>query len=153
MSVPKPEPPNSPQHAEGCVDSSRVFHPLEESVKHLLAQGMERKPVEEKPTKAATRKKKKKLPGASTDGEDTELEPLPKKKELPKNANPCLEVGDLLIALESTNAPTFYTFNYKESQHLCRAVGQRLLVGRPNPDKPDVQFEASDKEWPPCVLP
>jgi hypothetical protein len=32
--------------------------------------------------------------------------------------DPCLTVGDLLIALESEKIPVFYTINAKESQYL-----------------------------------
>jgi hypothetical protein len=42
--------------------------------------------------------------------------------------DPCLTVGDLLIALESAGVPAFYTLNRKESEHLCPALGQVLIV-------------------------
>ena len=42
--------------------------------------------------------------------------------------DPCLKVGDLLIALESVGVGHFYTLNRAESIHLCRALGQTLLV-------------------------
>jgi len=42
-----------------------------------------------------------------------------------RNRDPCMTVGDLLIALESVGVPTFYTMNGKESQHLCRALDRQ----------------------------
>ena len=42
--------------------------------------------------------------------------------------DPCLTVGDLIIALESLGTTAFYTINGKESQHLCRNSGQDLIV-------------------------
>ena len=49
----------------------------------------------------------------------------------PDSANqndPCLKVGDLLIAMESVGIPVFYTLNAKESKHLCRRLGQDMIV-------------------------
>jgi len=54
-----------------------------------------------------------------------------------RELNPCSVVGDLLIAIESASIPVFYTMNRAESQHLCPALGQRLVVRPRNPDKPD----------------
>lgn len=51
--------------------------------------------------------------------------------------NPCLSVGDLTIALESAAVSYFYTFNRRESQHLCPALGQTMIVASVNPQKPD----------------
>jgi hypothetical protein len=51
--------------------------------------------------------------------------------------DPCLTVGDLLIALESHGVPHFYTLNAAESRHLCSAMGQTLIVRRKNPDHED----------------
>src|SRR6266404_9246298 len=56
-----------------------------------------------------------------------------------RSLDPCLNVGDLLIALESTMARTFYTLNGKESQYLSRALGQSLIVGHPNPQHQEVE--------------
>jgi hypothetical protein len=53
------------------------------------------------------------------------------------NHDPCLTVGDLLIALESEGIPTFYTMNYKESQHYCAALGQALAIRKNDPDADD----------------
>jgi predicted nucleic acid-binding protein len=61
---------------------------------------------------------------------------------------PCSNVGDLLIALESLGIPTFYTLNAKESQHFCRALGQTLVVRPNNPDVDDVVCSASETSWP-----
>lgn len=62
--------------------------------------------------------------------------------------DPCSRVGDLLIALESVGIPFFYTLNSKESQHLCRALGQSLVFRPNDPEKDDVVCDASDTEWP-----
>ena len=69
----------------------------------------------------------------------------------PNQANqddPCLSVGDLLIALESVDEPNFFTVNSKESQHLCRALGQTLVVRPIDPTKPDVVCASQDPQWP-----
>jgi hypothetical protein len=50
--------------------------------------------------------------------------------------DPCLKVGDLLIALESVGVPHFYTLNRRESEHLCPVLGQVLIV-RPKNDAYD----------------
>jgi hypothetical protein len=63
-------------------------------------------------------------------------------------ANPCLEVGDLIIALESAGIATFYTLNWRESQHLCRPLGQRLIIRPKNSDREDVVWEPG-AEWSP----
>ncbi|MGA2585340.1 MAG: hypothetical protein ABSG31_18885 [Tepidisphaeraceae bacterium] len=62
--------------------------------------------------------------------------------------NPCLTVGDLLIALESFNCSIMYTMNAKESQHLTRSLGQSMLYRPANSDRPDVECLASDSQWP-----
>jgi hypothetical protein len=61
--------------------------------------------------------------------------------------DPCTTVGDLLIALESHPIPVFVTMNGKESQHLCKALGQHLIVRSPNPRKPDVDCPVGEP-WP-----
>lgn len=43
-------------------------------------------------------------------------------------SDPCLKVGDILVAIESATAPTFYTMNHKESRYLAPALGQELVV-------------------------
>lgn len=65
-----------------------------------------------------------------------------------RNCEPCKTVGDLLIALESVGMPTFYTMNGKESQHLCRALEQTLIVRPANPTKGDVECRSHDPSWP-----
>lgn len=62
--------------------------------------------------------------------------------------DPCLTVGDLMIALESVKIPHFYTMNGKESQHLCKALGQTLIVRRNNPEHDDVVCQSADANWP-----
>lgn len=56
-----------------------------------------------------------------------------------RGLNPCSVVGDLLIALESAGIAVFYTMNRAESQYLCQALGQHLVVRPRNPDNPDEQ--------------
>ncbi len=62
--------------------------------------------------------------------------------------DPCLTVGDLLIALESVGITTFYTQNSKESQHLCRVLDQNLIVRSNDASKEDVCHRATDSPWP-----
>jgi len=50
---------------------------------------------------------------------------------------PCLKVGDLLIALESRGIPVFYTMNPKESKHFCRFLKQEMVVRPVNPELED----------------
>jgi hypothetical protein len=64
-----------------------------------------------------------------------------------RGRDPCLTVGDLLIALESVDASFFYTMNGKESQHLCRALDQDLIVRPVNPDREDIVCSATSAEW------
>jgi hypothetical protein len=52
-------------------------------------------------------------------------------------ADPCMKVGDLLIALESSTMPYFCTMNVKESSVLCPALGQQIVIVPVNPDAPD----------------
>ena len=44
-----------------------------------------------------------------------------------ESKDPCKTVGDLLIAIESKSVRTFYTINRKESEVLCRCLGQELI--------------------------
>jgi hypothetical protein len=62
--------------------------------------------------------------------------------------NPCLTVGDLLIALESFGLDYFYTLNGKESQYLCRALKQSLIVRPKNPDRDDRLCLNTNADWP-----
>jgi hypothetical protein len=63
--------------------------------------------------------------------------------------NPCLTVGDLLIALESAGVHHFFTLNSAESQHLCRAMEQTLVVRPIDPRKEDVVCDRNAPDWPP----
>jgi hypothetical protein len=60
---------------------------------------------------------------------------------------PCMSVGDLLIALESDNFENFYTKNYKESIFFCDFFGQNLIYRPNNPSKRDVTCASSMKPW------
>ena len=62
--------------------------------------------------------------------------------------NPCLTVGDLLIALESEKIPDFYTINAKESQYLCRWMEQTLIVRKTFPAHEDIICDRSNADWP-----
>jgi hypothetical protein len=62
--------------------------------------------------------------------------------------DPCLSVGDLLIALESLGTPTFFTLNSAESQHLCRALDQTLIVQPIDPTKEQIVCLSTDEKWP-----
>jgi hypothetical protein len=65
--------------------------------------------------------------------------------------NPCLVVGDLIIALESAaaGAKAFYTMNGRESQYLCKALGQTLIVRKPDEQQDDVICPGNDPaNWP-----
>jgi hypothetical protein len=61
--------------------------------------------------------------------------------------DPCLKVGDLLIALESVGIEDFYTLNSAESQHLCRALAQTLIVCPIDPRQPEGVYDKNAKEW------
>lgn len=62
----------------------------------------------------------------------------------PARHDPCLKVGDLLIAIESKDVPTFYTMNWKESRHYCMALRQTLIVRRQNPELADEIYPAGE---------
>ena len=56
-----------------------------------------------------------------------------------QSQNPCLTVGDLLIAIESSGIPTFYTLESGENpQFFCDALGQELIVRPIDPLKDDI---------------
>jgi hypothetical protein len=63
-----------------------------------------------------------------------------------RSKDPCSTIGDLLIALESTDVPNFYTKNAKESQHLCRVLGQTLVVLKSNDE--EVICDKNEPQWP-----
>ena len=65
-----------------------------------------------------------------------------------QSLDPCKTVGDLLIALESLSVPVFYTLNGKESQHLCKVLGQTLIVKPTNPANEEVVCDSSNESWP-----
>lgn len=62
--------------------------------------------------------------------------------------DPCLTLGDLFIALESAGVSHFFTLNSIESQHLCRALDQSLIVRPIDPSKPEVVCAAENPSWP-----
>lgn len=63
-------------------------------------------------------------------------------------ADPCLSIGDLVIALESVGIPNFFALNSAESQHLCRALDQSLLVRPVDPRMPEIVCSKDEPEWP-----
>jgi hypothetical protein len=65
-----------------------------------------------------------------------------------KKEDPCLTVGDLLIALESTGMPHFFTMNSVESQHYCRVLGQTMIVRPIDPTKNTIVCDTNNPEWP-----
>jgi hypothetical protein len=62
--------------------------------------------------------------------------------------DPCLTVGDLLIAMESAGISHFLTLNSTESQHFCRVLGQTLIVHPVDPTKAETVCRAEDEQWP-----
>ena len=64
-----------------------------------------------------------------------------------RQENPCLTVGDLVIALESQNVPTFDTLNSRESKRLCRALNQTMIVRKPNPAHDDIVCARDETSW------
>jgi hypothetical protein len=73
---------------------------------------------------------------------------LTKGKEDPFGMNPCLTVGDLLIALESRRIPDFYTMNWNESRFLCRWMEQNLVLRRVFPKHDDLKYLYEHADWP-----
>ena len=76
------------------------------------------------------------------------LRRLTKSPGSARQDDPCLTVGDLLIALESVGVPNFFTLNSAESQHFCRILEQTLIVQPIDPLKPEVVCHKEDKQWP-----
>lgn len=66
----------------------------------------------------------------------------------PCDKTPCLNYGDLAIALESSGIPIFYTTNEKESKHYCSALGQSLVVGIQDEQRFDSCFPAILRQSP-----
>lgn len=52
--------------------------------------------------------------------------------------SPCLKVGDILIAIESSTTDSLYTMNHLESRPLCKALGQTLIVRPIQPERDDL---------------
>jgi hypothetical protein len=92
------------------------------------------------------------LPHAQKSGELRKAERflvgLSTKLNQAQGEDPCLSVGDLLIALESLGVSNFYTLNSAESQHLCRALEQTLIVCPIDPLKPEIVCAKDAAEWP-----
>lgn len=61
--------------------------------------------------------------------------------------NVCKQVGDLLIALESSSIPDFYTMNGKESQHFCRLLNQTMIILGFNPENEEIVCDRKADEW------
>ena len=61
---------------------------------------------------------------------------------------PCLKVGDLLLALESKAIPNFYTMNYRESQAYCDLHGQELAIRPNDPRQNETVYSQGAKPWP-----
>ncbi len=61
--------------------------------------------------------------------------------------DPCLKVGDLMIAMESAGVANFYTLNAKESKHLCRALDQTLVVRPKHPIHEDIVCHPDAQDW------
>ncbi len=76
------------------------------------------------------------------------LERLAKNPQKVSEHDPCLTVGDLLIALESFGISHFFTLNSIESQHFCRVLGQSLIVRPIDPLKPEIVCPADSPQWP-----
>ncbi len=64
-----------------------------------------------------------------------------------RSKDPCLTIGDFLIALESRNVPSMYTVNSRESKRLCRALNQTLIVRKQNPEHDDVVCDRESTDW------
>ncbi len=75
------------------------------------------------------------------------LEQVSSNPAIAPELDPCWTVGDLLIALESAGVRTFYTLNSKESQYLCRALNQDLIIRSNDAGKDDIAHMASDGTW------
>jgi hypothetical protein len=76
---------------------------------------------------------------------------LHRREKNPNKASeedPCLKAGDLMIALESAGFEQFYTLNSMESQHLCRALGQTLIVCPIDPRQSEIVCDKGAEHWP-----
>lgn len=54
--------------------------------------------------------------------------------------SPCLSIGDLVIAIESSGIPIFYTSNIRESKHLTRSLKQNLVILNNNSEEADTGY-------------
>ncbi|MGC8641822.1 MAG: hypothetical protein ACP5XB_18300 [Isosphaeraceae bacterium] len=61
--------------------------------------------------------------------------------------DPCLRVGDLVIAMESAGIPDFYTLNAKECRHLCRTLNQNMIVRPKNHIHEDIICPSEQRDW------
>jgi hypothetical protein len=68
--------------------------------------------------------------------------------EQAQKQDPCLTVGDLLIALESAGVLHFLTLNGVESQHYCRVLEQTLIVHPVDPTKTETVCPVDSPQWP-----
>ena len=75
------------------------------------------------------------------------LESFIVRPEDARKADPCLKVGDLIIAMERANFPDFYTFNLRESLHLCRATNQNMVVRPKYHIHDDVYCGREQADW------
>lgn len=76
------------------------------------------------------------------------LEKLVARPNQVQQDNPCLTVGDLIIALESVGSSHFLTLNGVESQHYCRVLEQTLIVHPVDPTKPEIVCPVEASQWP-----
>lgn len=60
--------------------------------------------------------------------------------------DPCISVGDLLIALESHKIPNFYTKDKKESPFFCNVLEQNLIIRPNNPEHSDKIVKSSQEK-------
>ncbi|MGH9937565.1 MAG: hypothetical protein ACREAM_15055, partial [Blastocatellia bacterium] len=94
----------------------------------------------------------KRIPDAGKSAElrkaETFIEKILENVDKVEEMEPCLTVGDLIIAMESAGVPAFYTLNSVESQHLCRALKQTLVVRPKNPAHEDVVCRNTNGAWP-----
>jgi hypothetical protein len=76
------------------------------------------------------------------------LEKLVARQNEVEKDDPCLTVGDLVIALESVGIEHFLTLNGVESQHYCRVLEQTLIVHPVDPAKTEIVCPVDSPEWP-----
>jgi len=64
-----------------------------------------------------------------------------------RSADPCTQVGDALICVESARSTSVYSKNRRESSVLCAALGQEFVFRPKNPKHEDVVCPAGDEAW------